>query len=368
MGKNSYVCEKCSKVFTRKHKKQKYCSVDCYLGRFHRTNQDGDEEKQCTKCKEWKPLSFEYYQHASSSTNGFSGYCKLCISVKQKTPEVAAYRKKIRSQPHVKEKMSRYEKEKRALPKYKDRDRSGEREYESQQRGLLTDRIVKRGIYIASKGKITYDQMTPEMIVVKRVAILEHRANKESGLTKNKLNTKKGPFCCKCDVCGIDFISKQSKGNKCSKECATKKMLERLRDKYKEEWTPPPPFECQWCGKMHQPEYRDTRTKYCSSTCEARAGRGGHHGGSSIRRLVAESRGERFQRVKIFERDQWICQICHKEVELDLKYPHIMSASIDHIIPIVCGGLHTRDNVQLAHLSCNINKGVGEIKPLKMFG
>ena len=58
---------------------------------------------------------------------------------------------------------------------------------------------------------------------------------------------------------------------------------------------------------------------------------------------------------------QNICGICGKPVDMSLKYPHPMSATIDHIIPVNGpGGLrgHPSDlsNLQLAHFSCNRQK------------
>ena len=59
---------------------------------------------------------------------------------------------------------------------------------------------------------------------------------------------------------------------------------------------------------------------------------------------------------EIFMRDGWICQICKKRVNKKLKWPHPMSASIDHIIPFAKDGTHEPKNVQLAHLICNMKK------------
>lgn len=54
---------------------------------------------------------------------------------------------------------------------------------------------------------------------------------------------------------------------------------------------------------------------------------------------------------------QTICGICGKPVDLTLRYPHPLSACIDHIIPIAKGG-HPSDyeNLQLAHWTCNRQK------------
>lgn len=54
---------------------------------------------------------------------------------------------------------------------------------------------------------------------------------------------------------------------------------------------------------------------------------------------------------------QTICGICGKPVDMSLKYPHPLSACVDHIIPIAKGG-HPSDmaNLQLAHWTCNRSK------------
>lgn len=55
---------------------------------------------------------------------------------------------------------------------------------------------------------------------------------------------------------------------------------------------------------------------------------------------------------------QDICGICGKPVEKDkYKYPHPLSPTVDHIIPVSKGG-HPSDlsNLQLAHRCCNRQK------------
>ncbi len=41
-----------------------------------------------------------------------------------------------------------------------------------------------------------------------------------------------------------------------------------------------------------------------------------------------------------------------------LKYPDPDSLSLDHVMPLARGGEHAIDNVQAAHLRCNVRKGV----------
>lgn len=65
---------------------------------------------------------------------------------------------------------------------------------------------------------------------------------------------------------------------------------------------------------------------------------------------------ERFSDLEIFDRDGWVCQLCEAQVHPELKHPHPASVSLDHIVPIVLGGDHTRRNVQTSHLLCNLRK------------
>lgn len=65
---------------------------------------------------------------------------------------------------------------------------------------------------------------------------------------------------------------------------------------------------------------------------------------------------EPVNRAKVYERDNWLCGICGLKVDKRLKYPHLMSASLDHVIPVSLGGGHLYVNVQCSHLVCNRRK------------
>lgn len=64
-----------------------------------------------------------------------------------------------------------------------------------------------------------------------------------------------------------------------------------------------------------------------------------------------------FSREAVFERDGWLCGICSAPVDKALAYPHPMSASLDHVQPLVHGGTHGPENAQCSHLRCNLSKG-----------
>lgn len=88
------------------------------------------------------------------------------------------------------------------------------------------------------------------------------------------------------------------------------------------------------------------------------------------RRIATRGAAEVFDHREIFERDRWRCGICGRRVDRRLQHPHPRSASLDHIVPLSEDPTgHTRANVRLAHLDCNVrrsNKGGGE--QLLLFG
>lgn len=53
---------------------------------------------------------------------------------------------------------------------------------------------------------------------------------------------------------------------------------------------------------------------------------------------------------------QSVCGVCGRPVDMSLKYPHPMSATVDHIIPVAKGGGSELSNLQLTHLWCNRQK------------
>lgn len=132
--------------------------------------------------------------------------------------------------------------------------------------------------------------------------------------------------------------------------------------------------ECIECGKTFRPVQK---ASVCSDVCRERHRRTLHREyirarmavdgefrarkseQGARRRMLERNNGgrvERFDRLEIFERDGWRCQMCDKRVDRRLRHPHPMSASLDHIVPIAAGGEHSRRNVRLAHLRCNLSK------------
>jgi hypothetical protein len=75
---------------------------------------------------------------------------------------------------------------------------------------------------------------------------------------------------------------------------------------------------------------------------------------------------ESFTAAEIGERDGWICGICQDTNRLVVPRPgapRALSPSIDHIVPVVSGGTHTRANVRITHLWCNVERNSGKPPP-----
>jgi hypothetical protein len=115
-------------------------------------------------------------------------------------------------------------------------------------------------------------------------------------------------------------------------------------------------------------------------------------------RMRANGPVESFAVAEIGERDGWVCGVCMDRarlvelppelVKLDLKVlvaepvppdedfeldegpvrRRPLSASVDHIVSVWAGGTHTRSNVQITHLFCNMEKNssssrIGFLRP-----
>lgn len=51
------------------------------------------------------------------------------------------------------------------------------------------------------------------------------------------------------------------------------------------------------------------------------------------------------------------CGLCGDPIDRSLRWPHPMSKSLDHIVPLAKGGTHEQSNLQWTHLVENLQKG-----------
>lgn len=79
------------------------------------------------------------------------------------------------------------------------------------------------------------------------------------------------------------------------------------------------------------------------------------------------SRAFRERRLAIL-RASPVCHLCGEDIDLDLKYPHPKSGTVDHVIPFSKGGSDHPSNLRPAHAECNRKrqaKDLAEVAPLK---
>ena len=90
--------------------------------------------------------------------------------------------------------------------------------------------------------------------------------------------------------------------------------------------------------------------------------------GHKRRALIRNNGYEPYSITDIFKRDKYRCQICGETVAKKLKWPNPWSASVDHIVPIACGGADAPHNVQCAHLTCNRKKWARPLGQMRLEG
>jgi hypothetical protein len=132
-------------------------------------------------------------------------------------------------------------------------------------------------------------------------------------------------------VCGTAFVPSSSNQKRCSAACARAASSQAVRAYLLQRYHTDDSFRDRVLAAAH-------------------ARRAGKLGLGSARILLAY----------LIERDHGRCGICRKPVRAR-KGP--MRPSIDHIVPLSCGGTHELENVQLAHYRCNLaknNRGSGE--------
>lgn len=156
-----------------------------------------------------------------------------------------------------------------------------------------------------------------------------------------------------CQCCGADFNPKQARSRFCSRRCQRAWEREHERGECSAPECARPIRARGVCnmhykrilrdeGKLKPPPWDDAKR-------DAKARREALKRGNRVGGPVVLA--------KIAERDGWKCGICGKHVRESLTYPHPLSKSLDHVIPLSRGGAHSPENAQLAHLRCNVRKG-----------
>lgn len=155
-----------------------------------------------------------------------------------------------------------------------------------------------------------------------------------------------------CVYCKKEYRPKARRPSTfCSREC--KNLFRRAKQKAERVASKPTDRRCIHCGKS-MPQLMRTDAAFCSEKCNSAS-----HNlmRKHAFRTQAPKRSRSTFRALVAEHDEWVCGICNKPVDPNVKHPDPKYGSIDHIIPISMGGSSDNGNLQLAHLVCNLRKG-----------
>lgn len=149
-----------------------------------------------------------------------------------------------------------------------------------------------------------------------------------------------------CPTCGVTFTPAKAFGRFCSHFC-------RRVDRGLQLAQPHPPKTCALpeCDVVFVPKRHLDR---CCSMAHGRL----LSDVESFHKRRAQKLGTATRPVRIDEiaaRDKNRCHICRRLVSKK-PYPHPLSRSLDHLVPLSKDGEHTPENVRLAHLGCNVSK------------
>lgn len=160
-----------------------------------------------------------------------------------------------------------------------------------------------------------------------------------------------------CDDCGLDILRPGMVGGQrlcvpCAKQrnrqCA---LAEYYRVRKPRDGFGARELTCSACGTSFVGHGRKARA-YCSSACSI-----------AKRRNITVT--ESFKPMEIYQRDHLRCAICMRPLAMERVVPHPDAPTIDHILPVVEGGVHSRANVRAAHFRCNSvrsNRGQAQLR------
>ena len=157
-----------------------------------------------------------------------------------------------------------------------------------------------------------------------------------------------------CTECFSPFVKMHKKGKQqCSEQCVESYRRKRNteRKRISEGYTLYIK-ECEICKKELKTWKKSQKVHV--GLCQARWNRINHN--IRAREYISKKNGVNDIRI-VFADSVGKCQLCGRQLSLLTKHPHPRSCSMDHIIPISCGGADEYYNLQLACFICNSNKG-----------
>lgn len=160
-----------------------------------------------------------------------------------------------------------------------------------------------------------------------------------------------------CEVCGAAFETSRHR-KVCSDECGGEKARRSVNAANRQKIGNKMACVCRQCGATFTPAYGDKRSVFCGDLCKRRYA---NKNAGNDHRHRARHYGVAYEpvnRIKVFDRDGWRCQICGKSTPRARMGSMTTNApELDHRIPLSKGGGHLYSNVQCSCRACNGAKG-----------
>lgn len=163
-----------------------------------------------------------------------------------------------------------------------------------------------------------------------------------------------------CKNCGKEIVGRNSRAIYCSIECNRDADRKRKVIRWDKKYGIGEVRTCENCGQEFVT--RSRRSRFCTRKCQNNKYSCEYqklHGGGKSRVPKNQRVDNDISLRKLYQRDNGICYICGMLCDwndISNGRPHRFYPSIDHVIPISKGGLHSWDNVMLSHITCNCSK------------
>lgn len=178
-------------------------------------------------------------------------------------------------------------------------------------------------------------------LAVRELKYADSKKSKSEAAARRKMAKHK--------CCSWCFSHMHSNGKFCSNACCVRERAAykercRVRDSRPAERT------CKGCGCTYGQE-RPNGTRFCSIRCSERASK------KRRRKLLRGAKGESFGTLFVASLYGNRCLHCGCQCVPPSPANAANEATIDHIVPVACGGLHALKNMQLLCRQCNSCKG-----------
>ena len=166
-----------------------------------------------------------------------------------------------------------------------------------------------------------------------------------------------------CAWCGKSFETNIKNKLYCSTECGYEGNKKLHRDQWAADYTPRA-IVCKECGTEFVTECGNKHSVFCCQSCAEKHERRAEHQTARHKEYMKQLKADRQKQIassfveevsydSLFTRDNGVCQICGLPVLYDKTADNNWSGTVDHIVPLSCGGEHSMANCQLAHRVCN---------------